>query len=118
MNELVDFLRARLDEDAARQQGSFEQWHHMDCCSLPEYSFTCDCGVPARALAEVEAKRQLVGMFECSIAAGHVPEGSHDGRDPDEAERDEAVAATAEAALCLLALPYAGHPDYREEWKP
>lgn len=20
--------------------------------------------------------------------------------------------------LCLLALPYFGHPDYRQEWKP
>jgi hypothetical protein len=47
---------------------------------------------PARVLAECEAKRRIVAFY-----AG--PVGSH-------------------YVLHFLALAYADHPDYREEWKP
>lgn len=58
---------------------------------------------PARVLAECEAKRRIVeqasedhaeggGITSAEIALQHI--------------------------LCALALPYADHPDYREEWKP
>lgn len=48
-----------------------------------------------RLLAECEAKRQLVE--DCRDSLRHEP--------------------LAERALWYLALPYADHPDYRQEWK-
>lgn len=48
---------------------------------------------PARVLAECEAKRRIVELC--------------DGFDEQGREVRQ-----------LLALPYADHPDYREEWKP
>jgi len=52
---------------------------------------------PARVLAECEAKRKIV-----------------------EQVRDPAWSSYAVRDLVLgnLALPYADHPDYREEWRP
>ncbi|WP_294565549.1 DUF6221 family protein [uncultured Arthrobacter sp.] len=55
-----------------------------------------------RALAECEAKRRMVTHY-CSIDwTGNQPDG-----------RDDAV-----VFMRLLALPYAGHPGYRREWRP
>jgi hypothetical protein len=73
---------------------------------------------PARVLAEVEAKRRIVESAAEIMDRGAFPEGVSDGRDPDEVESDEGLAALAEYHLRLLALPYADHPDYREEWRP
>lgn len=50
---------------------------------------------PDYVLADIEAKRQIVEL---------VPYLSEPGRRGD--------------ILRLLALPFADHPDYREEWKP
>ena len=47
---------------------------------------------PARVLAECEAKRRLIAL------------GEKDSYWDD--------------VLRILALPYADHPDYREEWRP
>lgn len=51
-----------------------------------------------RAWHEIEAKRQII-------------DGPNSGSGPD--HHDE-----WEATLRLLALPYATHPDYRDEWRP
>jgi hypothetical protein len=52
---------------------------------------------PARVLAECEAKRRIVDSEGSPYVEGHVP---------------------ATRTLRFLALPYADHPDYRQEWKP
>jgi len=54
---------------------------------------------PARVLAEVDAQQRIIDMWDPNVLAGSYFD------------------ALAEV-LCLLALPYAGHPDYREEWRP
>ncbi|RHA38725.1 DUF6221 family protein [Cellulomonas rhizosphaerae] len=54
----------------------------------------------ARVLAECEAKRAAVAEFVDAVDGGN-GEGY-----------------MAERALRYLALPYADHPDYREEWRP
>ena len=72
---------------------------------------------PARVLAECEAKRRIVehadAFADCEV---------HPGR-KSETDCDECIAAwrinmNDEWYLRFLALPYADHPDYREEWKP
>jgi hypothetical protein len=115
VSEIADFLRARLAEETARQQDIWEQWHHKDCEAVPQVLYpdretgTCDCGVPARVLADIEAKLALVDHMVGMLAAA---EGD------TEVDHYGALGA-AEQTLCLLAQPFAGHPDHKgEEWKP
>ena len=76
---------------------------------------------PERVLAECEAKRRIVGIHEldpievyswgttgggCGLCDHSCETGGDTwGHDPCE-------------TLKALALPYADHPDYRQEWKP
>lgn len=62
---------------------------------------------PARVLAECEAKRRIVEEYEANFWP-----------DPGDREAltDASSAASPAAMIRLLALPYADHPDYREEW--
>lgn len=57
---------------------------------------------PGRVLAEVAAKRRIIA--ECIPSRG-VPA----------LELSDALGATV---LLFLALPYADHDEYREEWRP
>jgi hypothetical protein len=59
---------------------------------------------PARVLAECEAKRRIVKL--CADIEGKAVEGNWWNLQEHE------------AILAALALPYADHPDYREEWRP
>ncbi|MFG1851746.1 DUF6221 family protein [Actinomadura geliboluensis] len=123
--DLVEFLRARLarDEQIAR-----------DCASAPwkaTPSGTVDTDAddpafvakaendayaehiarhhPARTLAEVAARRRIVDDFEKNawiLGQGH------------RTSESEAAQAVRESVLRLLALPYATHPAYQEEWRP
>ena len=87
---LTDFLLARIaeDEDAARRVGTVRQ-------PLDQASYF-------RVLAECDAKRRIVGLHHeiLTICQGCANE-SYPCR-----------------TLRALALPYADHPDYREEWRP
>lgn len=59
---------------------------------------------PKRVLAECDAKRRIIAACSAVLAV----------RDW---EYDDAP-SLAEETLKLLALPYAGRPGYRAEWKP
>lgn len=140
MDDLVQFLSARLDEDARaaklmaefypvpwdvadrgwmahvmadgpgyREVVRLEQWSGMpdgkgspDLGEIIEHIARHD---PARVLADVDAKRQIIAEYERYAA-----------------ERRRAMGGwyTAEASLILAALAsvYADHPDYRAEWRP
>lgn len=88
---LTAFLLARIAEDEENVEGD---WLGGDgglhIISTPMHQ---------RLRAECEAKRRIVALFP------HAADG--DGWNN-----------AGEEVLCLLALPYADHPDYREEWKP
>jgi hypothetical protein len=122
VDDLIAFLCARLDEDEALAQAviqavgperSGEPFTDgsgiAEVDSYPSYpygqhaeelAFMAGPGHPARVLAEAEAKRRMVD--ECVSTLGD----NDDGYWP------------AKQTLRLLALPYADHPDYREEWRP
>jgi hypothetical protein len=68
---------------------------------------------PARVLAEVEAKRRVIKLYENALAAQRRGSISLRNRTQDEA----AVDVLGEAVKAL-ALPYADHADYRDEWRP
>jgi hypothetical protein len=111
--DLVAFLRARLDEEAARQQNSLDRWHHPDCENLPDgihVTFGCNCGVPERVLASIEADRALLHAYEAAqktVDAFTCPDMYDVGR-----------AYGLEEAMQHRAVRYADHPEYREEWRP
>jgi hypothetical protein len=120
MEELVAFLRARLDEDeriarlnTRRINPRRGEW------ALVGNEVRDDANVlvvrhtwpnegehiarwdPARVLAEVEARRRILEEW---------------GKQSDD---DDQYAYLAGPIIPqLLALPYADHPDYREEWRP
>ena len=66
---------------------------------------------PARVLAECEAKRRIV---ERHRGFGFDEEWAPEGY----CGECEGTLSSPCATLRLLALPYADHPDYREEWRP
>jgi hypothetical protein len=125
---LARFLLARYDEDEAKLRAAA----YVDKPSFGrvfDVVSDCDCGEdhgysnylavdPDRLLAEVEAKRRAVKW--CSERERiHVPTYASD---PDNPRPDEFIpgrmAHPADAVvLRFLALPYADHPDYREEWR-
>jgi hypothetical protein len=123
LDDLITFLRARLDEDeqaaaAAAGQQTYYDWevreaepHEQPEVRATGTSYQVVSGVddstaehiarhdPARVLREVEAKRRLIQW--CVWMVGDF-RGSDVWKD----------------VLPLLALPYADHPDYRDEWRP
>lgn len=120
---LVEFLRARLDEDerlallAAGPIGDHWQAdgamvfakHPTD--AIVDYAGQAAGHIarhdPARVLAEVEAKRRIVDLH----AREHECVGSDGGRTANDA--GEWPCQT----LRLHGLPYADHPDYDESWR-
>ena len=118
--EIVEFLRARLDEDEQRwrdiaakvaaDRGSFvvlglahPELAAGDCPSdLGEID-------PARVLREVEAKRRIVEELTARERADDSEEGLWHKVGYDRAAFD---------VLRLLALPYADRDGWREEWRP
>jgi hypothetical protein len=116
---LVEFLTAQLDEDEAAASGL----HDIALCKLaiygpadPRWGWECDCGQPARVLAEVDAKRRILELHRAST-------DHHADKDPYcvgcwEAGGLDGAPSHPCPTLRLLALPYADHPDYDEAWRP
>ena len=65
---------------------------------------------PARALREVEAKRELLDWYERRASI------DSRGEDPDDYEN--VTGSTLETVIQTLTTVYADHPDYRQEWRP
>lgn len=105
---LVEFLRARLDEDdeVARATRRFEQRVPHTERWFASHGDAITSMAPHRAVAEVDAKRRLITTIVDVEARA-------DG--PDNIELSSIV---ADSLLRLLALPYADHRDYDEAWRP
>ncbi|MGW2113772.1 DUF6221 family protein [Streptomyces zhihengii] len=128
--DLVAFLRARLDEDEQAAQLAAEEsggaWSYDERAVVadregdmvavgsqdfmgPEHGVHIARHDPARVLAEVEAKRQIVDRYERAMENRR----AH----PDDLASAGALLAL-HGAVKLHALPYADHPDYRQKWRP
>ncbi|MEX3101221.1 MULTISPECIES: DUF6221 family protein [unclassified Streptomyces] len=132
--DLVEFVRARLDEDAELAR-SGETWTAFDeapgvetrrvdvdhsfervvACTRSWRALHIAEHDPARVLREVDAKRMNLSELEASE------------RDMDQAVRDGDTARynalrSGRVALAGVvrrdATAWADHPDYREEWAP
>ncbi|MEV8477878.1 DUF6221 family protein [Streptomyces sp. NPDC051173] len=83
---------------------------------------------PARVLAEVEVKRRIAADYAAVLEAREGIKSQMSlalREDPDEFgrlhQRESEFIRQLRImgpVICLLALPYADHPDYREEWRP
>lgn len=133
--DLITWLLARLDEDEQVALAAAGEWGnglpatiHPDptvfrtvtrgtgqvCGSIlaadAEHIARHD---PVRVLREVDAKRQIIKLYENAL---------HAHRDGPVIERnriqDEAAVDVLGVAVYLLALPYADHPDYQADWTP
>jgi hypothetical protein len=106
-------------EGLARQEQQFnEQWHTSHCgYRIWEFSDDCVCDVPARVLAECAAKRliwaehAMWAVDSSSVWAGAAPYCLT-------CDRPGRAVSWPCPTMRALALPYAGHKDYRPEWKP
>ena len=115
MSALAEFLLARIDEDEADAREELPM-------PFVDSDF-CLTWRPARVLAECEAKRRIVEQYEFhrdQVVAYRNPRWK-DAMNEDDKQRwrqAEARHRVAEDFARLLALPYADHPDYRDEWRP
>jgi hypothetical protein len=135
-DHLVEFLRARVDEDDSAALGGKGdtpgRWEEKSDPAtdivLYDKSGKLTIGQhrhiarhdPARVLREVEAKRRIIererwhphGGLECGGHPGsYLPHGDYG---PGYCGRMDEENPT----LRDLAIIYADHPDYREEWRP
>lgn len=117
--DLISFYRARLDEDEATARaacGIEWSWRDLaqpfgDRASIP-HTVHIARHDPARVLREVEGGRRLIDRYERAIAVGGTsPVGFVHGQ--DDGYRQACLDAISDRAAV-----YAGHPDYRQEWKP
>jgi len=136
VEDLVQFLRDRLDEDEATARAAASAERADTWTAIPDsyggvldgtgsrslvvgYGDVMAPGTaahiarhdPARVLAEVEAKRRIIDDVVPQI------DGMEDRIDSEWGAGDPTERESA-TLFRLLALPYADHPDYREEWRP
>lgn len=131
MKDLADFLRARCDEEQteARQAGVrsvtwnergtwwLEGVEHVvvgdeEAFCHPHNAAHIERHDPARVLADVEAKRGILDMYDQLTGIIRHPTSDISLQ----AARTEQLAVMR--ILKLISLPYATHQDYRAEWKP
>jgi hypothetical protein len=127
MDDLVQFLRARLDKDERVARASGRAWwappdlpgqvHDSGGINieakLPSFAAHIARHDPARVLAEVDAKRQILRRLE---GAEFTLSVSEKGTVPHDLMTG--AVNSYRDAVRLLALPYSSHPDYRDEWRP
>jgi hypothetical protein len=124
--ELSEFLLARIAEDeaAAKEENSSFLRNHGASALLSELEgyglhwLASSVTTAAHVLAECEAKRRIVELHEVSVADVWV--NPPDGLAYQEPERTCAICGWVPDAcdtVKALALPYADHADYREEWR-
>jgi len=132
-DDLVQFLHARLNDDAAFMEAAIRLRESGAIVSSPEATegafalvdivrndpdtaaalsvFTRTGsrapGEAERVLSEVAAKRKLLNAY-ATVA----------DNDINETEYAHGYANALGEAVRLIALPYADHPGYRQEWRP
>ena len=103
---LTQFLQERIDAD--------EAWTMRRLGPAVVYDpFPGGPDDPHRVLDEVEAKRRILAM---SAGSGDFHQGvlAREGYRPFDTPSVDILTRVQQ----ILALPYADHPAYREEWRP
>ncbi len=112
--KITDFLMERYAEECADAEallGVYDeliatiQTSRITMYALAPHFARWD---PARVMAECEAKRRIVALEQEWLTEMETILGKLPGM----------RATSLTLTLALLALPYATHPDYQEEWRP
>jgi hypothetical protein len=121
VSDLIEFLRARLDDDerVARQMmaepGGFYLEAETAATNIVAVAAHVYRWTPKRALAEVDAKRRILDEIVDEATGIDMQLDGEFRVGP----RDRATEPYLGDTLAkVLALPYADHPGYREEWRP
>jgi hypothetical protein len=142
VSDLIEFLRARLDEDervalevstgpnvpekwtASQYREGVRPWRIDGQCSLVVEAV---CGPdaahivrhqPARVAVEVEAKRGVIREAFRHASKVDSEWGCCHTAEAIEQGECEDHPPNELAILRFLAAPYAAHSDYRQEWRP
>jgi hypothetical protein len=121
ITDLVDFLRARLEEDLqvarAADAADFTAWLTAFTAALsatdePEevrraIGHHIEHFTPARMIREVETKLRILSELDGVVSDTDVGD-----------VKSKMVNASLRSVLKSLALPYAWHRDYRHQWRP
>lgn len=124
MSSLTDFLLARIAEDeAARDDVHHERCGLVLCSDCTAGPFPCDCGRPARVLAECEAKRRIADQHldnVNAVTAYRSPQwvAAMTEQDRVHAQKAEARCAATERVVLALAQVYRSHPAFDTRWTP
>lgn len=120
--DIVEFLTARLDEDAAVAKDvrhddwtDYDGWAELDQ-DVKAHAWRHD---PARVLREVAAKRAIVHMHG-SEQVDYI-NGDGDSRDSVDCKTCDPGGSPNLwpcDTLKYLAAAYADHPDYDQSWRP
>jgi Family of unknown function (DUF6221) len=102
VNELAEFLLARVGEDETTARAVRGSGVHDARPMVKEWIGLAN---PQRMLVWSDARRRIVALHRSSLPSAAGGCGGC-GR------------PTPCPTLRLMALPYADHPDYREEWRP
>jgi hypothetical protein len=121
---LADFLLARITEDETEAEGLQAMAHGIvDTLrdpkwlghAVPGWAYWPDVeALTIRVLSECDARRRVVQVH---AAGEHMCPSEEASRDGLWSVTDQDVMSPC-PTLLLLALPYAGHPDYDPEWRP
>jgi hypothetical protein len=130
--DLAEFLLARItDEESLARDAASEGNPHRSGWQLWTNKVDTTPGGevlgprgsveahPSRVLAECEAKRRIVELHAITVTEDWInPIDGPAYRDDDHSCAICGWVRDACETVKLLALPYADHPDYEEEWKP
>ena len=104
MDDLVDFIKARLDAEAADLDGYDGSYNDADGCWGQHVD-------PVGALADIDAKRRMLADADDFCA-------EYDAEIDDDNSAAQRAYCWRETIHRNLAVAYAEHPEYREEWWP
>lgn len=137
--QLLDFIKARLDEDEAKAQAAMpgpwrhnpdKHWRKPGTRIYEEAVLAGPAGQDAAYVAGTGESDDPQSMADAEHIARHDPtrvlaEVTAKRRIIELCERsesgdngDSAATLLADQVLANLALPYADHPDYDESWHP
>jgi len=93
-----------------------DSWHGTWPMGDSSLTRLMEANDPRDTIARCEAELAILDLCEEAVSRGEQSDGRwHDGRDPDEVERDEALASLAEEMRALVASGYKHWPGWREE---
>lgn len=120
--QIIEFLAARYSEDEA----DAKDVHRWDCPYLEPTSAlgaACECGVPAKLLADLRVKRRLLADHQLVratdydlVGKGDVVLVKRDGCACGETDAGSVGSWPCEDLL-IMVQPYASHPDFDPAWR-